>query len=277
VHSYGVSIFRTALQSNSVVVHHVANLLIFGHLKNTFEVAADGHLVSLVRCGLGPESDSMLLLPHADYCPANLARLTKLFADHGEKQVQPAVVQGGGFLAFGEEKGPLATLRTLGILPLGLDALLKEMKISSHNQPTRGENVVVQAPEILDRVEGVHAAEGLSPSSLLLSTIGVVKPERPSVLQRVFLGKVRHMLAHLILTLYISRAMSTITAFAKACASHNITSAVLPSHRIPPILRGGAKVRSRCSCQNPDLTIRHTSLASLVYFRITFESIYFID
>jgi hypothetical protein len=55
-----------------------------------------------------------------------------------------------------------------------------------------------------------------------LPTIGVVKPERPGVLQRVFLGELGFRLAHHIRTLCISSAMSMIAAHAKTCSSHSV-------------------------------------------------------
>jgi len=74
------------------------------------------------------------------------------------------------------------------------------MEVSTHDESTRSEDVVVQTPEVLHRVEGVHAAQGLSPGGLLLPPIGVVKPERPGVLKRVLLVKIGSRLRHVCAT-----------------------------------------------------------------------------
>ena len=82
--SDGVSVLRAPLKPDRIIVHHVSDLLVLRHFKNTFEVAPDGHLVSLVRGSLRPESDPVLLLTNADHGTTNLTGLAKLLPNHGK-------------------------------------------------------------------------------------------------------------------------------------------------------------------------------------------------
>mmetsp|Transcript_6976 Transcript_6976/g.10906 ORF Transcript_6976/g.10906 Transcript_6976/m.10906 type:complete len:242 (-) Transcript_6976:108-833(-) len=188
--SYGVSVLCTTFQPDSVVMDQVSDLFVFGHLQHGFEVAADRHLVRLVGRAPGPQRDAMLLPAHRDDGAADLAGLAELLADHGEEHVEPVLVQSLHLLALGEAVRPLAALGALGVLPLGLDTLLEQVKVGAHDQPAGRQDVVVQAPEILHRVEGVHATQRLPPGHLLLLPVGVVEPKSPCVLQRVLLGEV---------------------------------------------------------------------------------------
>ena len=153
----------------------------------------------------------MLFLANTHYSTAYLARLTELLSDHGEQQVEPAVIESRRFLALRKEVGPLAALRTFRVLPLRLDALLEEMEVSPHDQPTRRQNVVVEAPKIFYGIKSVDSSQCLSPCRLFLASaiipqvvspngsgfrddvclpVRVVEPESPSVLQWMFQAEV---------------------------------------------------------------------------------------
>ena len=99
-----IPIFSPPLEANRVVVYHVSDFLVLGHIQHAFEVAPDGDLVCLVGRGLRPQRDPVLLLAHGDHGAADLAGLAKLLADHGEEQVEPALVQVRGLLGLGEEE-----------------------------------------------------------------------------------------------------------------------------------------------------------------------------
>ena len=66
-------------------------------------------------------------------------------------RVQPVGVQGAAVAGLGRREGPLAAARALGVLPLGLDALLEQVKVRAVDQLARRHDVIVQA-------DFVHAA-----------------------------------------------------------------------------------------------------------------------
>jgi len=113
----------------------------------------------------------MLLLPHTHHGSADLTGLTELLSYHSKEQVEPAIIESAGFFALREEKCPFAAFSTLRVFPFGLNAFFEEVEVGAHYEPTRGEDVVVQTPEIFHRVERVHAAQRLPPSGLLLPPV----------------------------------------------------------------------------------------------------------
>ena len=153
----------------------------------------------------------MLFLANTHYSTAYLARLTELLSDHGEQQVEPAVIQGAWILALRKKVSPLAPFCALCIFPFWFDPFLEEMEVSPHDQPTRRQNVVVEAPKIFYGIKSVDSSQCLSPCRLFLASaiipqvvspngsgfrddvclpVRVVEPESPSVLQWMFQAEV---------------------------------------------------------------------------------------
>mmetsp|Transcript_4122 Transcript_4122/g.11979 ORF Transcript_4122/g.11979 Transcript_4122/m.11979 type:complete len:281 (+) Transcript_4122:69-911(+) len=180
-----VPVLGLLVQPLGVGVSEVADAGGLRQVHELLEGLPDGDLPGLVGGGLGPQGDSVSPVPHRDHGAADLVALRELLPNHGEKQVQPGRVRVALARRLGVRHGPLATVRAHGVLPLWLDALLKDVEVSTRDESRGWDDVVVQAPEVFDGLEGVHAPQGLAPGRLLLLPVRVVEPERPRVLERV--------------------------------------------------------------------------------------------
>ena len=96
-------------------------------------------------------------------------------------------------VALGQDGCPLASVLARGVLPLWLHALLEQVEVRHVREPRRRDDVVVQAPEVLDGVKRVDGTERLSPLrlGLLLLSVRVIEPQRPLGFERVLLREIR--------------------------------------------------------------------------------------
>mmetsp|Transcript_10376 Transcript_10376/g.28296 ORF Transcript_10376/g.28296 Transcript_10376/m.28296 type:complete len:225 (-) Transcript_10376:525-1199(-) len=173
-------------------MHQVAELALLGHAKDLFELPSNADLRRLVARRLGPHRNPVVLRPHVHDDAADLVSLVKLLSNAREHGVQPVCIEQLG-VPLGQNRRPLATMLAGRVLPLGLDALLEQVQVGHVGEPRRRDDVVIQAPEILHGVKGVHGAERLAPLrlGLLLLAVRVVKPQGPFRLQGMLLREIR--------------------------------------------------------------------------------------
>lgn len=92
---------------------------------------------------LRPEPDAVEAAADVDHHAHDLAVAVVLerLPDRGEHDVQPEVVDGGGFAL--EAVGPFAAVFVLGVFPFGADAFLEEVVVGFEGEFGDGRDVVL--------------------------------------------------------------------------------------------------------------------------------------
>lgn len=128
-----------------------------------------------------PLTDLIAARPNVHHRTANVVRVLERLADQAQHNVQPELVEQSLVLATQHDQPAAAALVRL-VLPHRPDIALEQRVIVTAADVRRDANVIVQAPEVLDGVEGGDAVLHVLPR--LLAVVLQI-PERPLVVQRM--------------------------------------------------------------------------------------------
>ena len=153
-----------------------------------------------------PQPDSVEGFPHVDHYAHHLAVVVvfKHLSDRSEHDMQPQLVDDRLCrLSVLECVCPFASMLVLLVFPFGSYPRLEEMVVGFDGQIRHGRDIVVDAPELLDRVECDDLFKKIIPIIVLkysrsemcekrvlspatyLSGRRLCKPQRPAVSERV--------------------------------------------------------------------------------------------